>query len=115
MIIGIGIYAAVVALVYTVLFLTFTAMVRADKATPAFGAVFFYGGPILIDTIPLVITICCGMRTYRDLRETRRGMKTTIALTILATVAAWAISFYITAGFFMLVADLLNRLFTASH
>jgi len=108
--IAIVVYSLAVTFLYVAMFFIFLALDRANKVTPALGAVYVYGRVILMDTIPFVITAFGSIGAFKYLRANNYGLSSAIAVTIIWGILLWVLSFFLTNIFLQLLTHLLQLL-----
>jgi hypothetical protein len=97
---GAAIYSLVATVLYTALLIVFVALKRADKVSPTFANVFFWGGTLLIQTIPVVIAAAASMKIWRCLAENKWGTIPAVLLVVVGTLVAYAFSYFVTVMVF---------------
>jgi hypothetical protein len=79
-------YSLVVTFLYVVMYFLFLALDRANKVSPALGAVYVYGRVLLTDTIPAAIMAFCSIGAFKYLRGNNYGLSSAIVVTIICGV-----------------------------
>jgi len=109
-VIAIVAYSLIVTCLYVAMYFIFLALDRANKVSPALGAFYVYGGVLLMDTIPLVITATCSISSFKYLRGNNYGLSSAIIVTIIWGILLWVLSFLIVNIYAQLLTHLLQLL-----
>lgn len=83
-----------VILLYIIGALAFSALLRANKATPRIGGIFYYGRAIAIQIISIAITAYCSIITYRYFAHGRCSFSLTILLAALLAAVLYLVTLF---------------------